>query len=225
MKNKLFLLIICLFLITGCDVKYDLVIDNDNFRENVTMSFLKSQTNYDDVSIYLSNRTPISNNADETRFYDSKIEEDNSYYNLIYDCNHDINTIRQSYFISNCYPNFSIQSSDDKITLSSGTDFRCINGDDALQSDSVEINITTKLKVLDNNADVVNGNTYTWNIDKNNYQSKSLDMVLQKSFDLNEIVVQNEASYLTGIIAVVIIVVLLIIFIFVKFKQRKNNKI
>ena len=136
-----------------------------------------------------------------------------------------MNTIRQSYFISNCYPNFSIQSSDDKITLSSGTDFRCINGDDALQSDSVEINITTKLKVLDNNADVVNGNTYTWNIDKNNYQSKSLDMVLQKSFDLNEIVVQNEASYLTGIIAVVIIVVLLIIFIFVKFKQRKNNKI
>lgn len=225
MKNKIILLIVCLFLITGCDIKYDLVIDNDSFKENVTMSFLKSQTDYNDVSIYLSNKTPISNNVGETRFYNAKIEESNAYYNLIYNYNHDVDTIRQSYFITNCYPNFNIQNSDDKIALSSGTGFRCINGDDALQSDSVEINITTKLKVLDNNADIVNGNTYTWNIDKNNYQNKSLDMILQKSFDLNEVVVQSEASYLTGIIAAFIVVILLVIFIFIKIKQRKNNKI
>ena len=38
MKKKILLFILCFFLVTGCDVKYDLTIDNDSYDEIVTLS-------------------------------------------------------------------------------------------------------------------------------------------------------------------------------------------
>lgn len=224
MKKKFILFIMCFFLVTGCDVKYDLTIDNDTFDETVTMSFLKSQTTYDDVSIYLENKTPISYNTSDI-YYDSSIEEDDNYYDLIYNYKHDFNGFIQSYFVTNCYPDFSIESNDKRITLYSGSQFMCFEGYDGLKADSVEINITTKLKVLNNNADEVNGNTYTWNIDDSNYENKPIEMTLEKAFQIEDVVSQSEASYLSFIIVTIIILVALVVVLFVKHKAKKNNNI
>ena len=224
MKKKFILFILCFFLVTGCDVKYDLTIDNNTFDETVTMSFLKSQTTYDDVSIYLENKTPISYSSSGI-YYDSKIEENDNYYDLIYNYKHDFDEFRQSYFVTSCYPNFSVQSNDKQIVLSSGSQFMCFAGDDGLNADSVEINITTKLKVLDNNADEVNGNTYTWRIDNSNYENKPIEMTIEKAFQIEDVVPQSEASYLTFIIVAAIVLVALIIVVFVRHKAKKNNNI
>lgn len=225
MKKKVLLFILCFFLVTGCDVKYDLTINNDSYDETITLSFLKSQNTYEDVSSYLEDKIPISYNPSERLYYNSKIEEDDNYYNLVYNYKHNTNTFMQSYFVSNCYPNFNIESNDEQIILSSGQQFTCFVGDDGLSADSVEINITTKLKVLKNNADESNGNTYTWNIDESNYNNKPIEMTLQKSFEIEDVVPQNEASNLSFIIVVAIIGVALIIYIFVRYKAKKNNNI
>ncbi len=127
--------------------------------------------------------------------------------------------------MTNCYPNFSIQSNDKQIILSSGSQFMCFAGDDGLRADSVEINITTKLKVLDNNADEVNGNTYTWSIDNSNYENKPIEMTLEKAFQIEDVVPKSEASYLTFIVVVSVVLVALVIVVFVKFKAKKNNNI
>lgn len=224
MKKKFILFILCFFLVTGCDVKYDLIIDNDTFDETVTMSFLKSQTTYDDVSIYLENKTPISYNSSGV-YYDSKIEESDNYYDLIYNYKHDFNEFRQSYFVTNCYPNFSIQSNDKQIILSSGSQFMCFAGDDGLKADNVEINITTKLKVLDNNADEVNDNTYTWRINNSNYENKPIEMTLEKAFQIEDVIPQSEASNLFLIITIAVFLVALVVVAFVKYKAKKNNNI
>lgn len=225
MKKKILLFILCFFLITGCDVKYDLTIDNDSYNETVTLSFLKSQNTYDEIATYLNNKTPISPNPSEGVYYDSKIEEDDNYYNLVYNYNHNIDSFKQSYFVSNCYSNFQVESTDKQIVLSTDRQFLCFEGDDGLSADSVEINITTKLKVLENNADVVNGNTYTWNIDSSNYENKPLEMTLQKSFEIEDVVPQNEASNLFLIIVIFILVIALLVFIFVRYKAKRNNNI
>lgn len=225
MKKKVLLFILCFFLVTGCDVKYDLTINNDSYDETITLSFLKSQNTYEDVSSYLEDKIPISYNPSERLYYNSKIEEDDNYYNLVYNYKHNTNTFMQSYFVSNCYPNFNIESNDEQIILSSGQQFTCFVGDDGLSADSVEINITTKLKVLENNADEINGNTYTWTIDESNYNNKPIEMTLQKSFEIEDVVPQNEASNLSFIIVVAIIGVALIIYIFVRHKAKKNNNI
>ena len=41
MKVKYLLVLICVFLLTGCDIEYDLTIDSDTFDESINMAFLK----------------------------------------------------------------------------------------------------------------------------------------------------------------------------------------
>lgn len=225
MKKKILLFILCLFLTTGCDIEYDLNINNNSYDETITMSFLKSQNNYSDISIYAENKTPITNNPDDNNYYESKIEDNENYYDLIYHYKHDLDSFRQSYFLSNCYPDFDIEDNDKQIVLSSGNTFMCFQGDDGLKADSVKVNIVTELKVLDNNADIVNGNTYTWTINENNYQNKPIEMLLEKSLEIEDIIPRSEASNLSFIVVAVIIFVALIVIVFVRHKAKKNNNI
>lgn len=224
--KKILIIIGCAFLLTGCDVTYNLTInDNNSFDEDITMSFLKSNTNYDDILVYRDNKTPVSKNSSEEKFYDSSVTENGNYYNLNYHYNHDIDGLKDSYFINNCYSNSSIVSTEDEITFSSGQNFSCFIGDDGLKADSVRINITTKLKVLDNNADEVNGNTYTWIISANNYLNKEINLTLKKNreFSLEAIDAEGSASSMTGIIVGIIILVGVLVYLFVRHQLRKNN--
>ena len=226
MGKKVFLILICAFLLTGCDVTYDLTIDgNENFKEKVTMSFLKSDTSYSDVSIYKDNKTPITNLTGETRYYNTSINDTGNFYDLVYDYNHDINSIKNSYFINNCYNGFTIYSNDNNIVLNSGKNFSCYFGDDGLKADKVIVNVTTELDVLENNADEVNGNTYTWNINENNYFSKVINMTLkrEKKNDLKISEVKDSSSFMFFIIAIAIIIVCGLVFLFIRWKLRKNN--
>ena len=226
MRKRLFLVLICLILLTGCDVTYDLTIDSsDNFKEKVTMSFLKSNTSYNDILVYKENKTPISNMENETKFYNSSIKDAGDYYNLIYDYDHDMNGIKSSYFISNCYHDFTIHNDNDNIVLNSGKNFSCFIGDDGLRADSVKVNITTKLDVLNNNADEVKGNTYTWILNENNYVDKEISMTLakEKNLNLETIEVQNSSSLIFLVVAIVIVVIGGLIFLLIRSKLRKNN--
>ena len=76
-----------------------------------------------------------------------------------------------------------------------------------------------------NNADIVNGNTYTWTINENNYQNKPIEMLLEKSLEIEDIIPRSEASNLSFIVVAVIIFVALIVIVFVRHKAKKNNNI
>ena len=240
MRKKL-LIILCIFFFTGCDVEYNLTIsDNNLFDENITMSFLKSNTNYDDVLIYKENKTPISGEPDEKEYYNSSVVNNGNYYDLIYTYKHDINSIRNSYFINNCYRDFSMIDNNNEIVFTSGNNFSCFNGDDGLQANSIKVNINTKLKVLKNNADEVNGDTYTWYINHSNYLTKSIDFTLEKNqsstsdftleknqsstsdftSNVNDV---NESSLFFAIVAGIIIIIFGFVYFFVKRKRKKNN--
>ena len=108
MKVKYLLVLICVFLLTGCDIEYDLTIDSDTFDESINMAFSKSDTNYDDVIIYRDNKTPISLDSDEKNFYNTSVTDDGNNYNLKYNYKHNISSFKNSYFLNNCYPNSMI---------------------------------------------------------------------------------------------------------------------
>ncbi len=230
--KRICLLFLCVFFISGCDVEYDLTINNNGiFDESVTMSFLKSDTDYNDVLAYKNSKIPVSRNVGDAPFYNSRVLDNGKYFDLIYSYTYDSDDISNSYFISNCFNGFDIVNNDDSLVLSSGNRFGCYIGDDGLKADSVKINITTELDVSYNNADEINGNTYTWNIDENNYLNKEINLTLKKDngFSLNNIensvVSNNDSSFIMGIIVVFIIVSGVLIYLFVKHRNRKNNDI
>ena len=228
---KKWLLIICLaFLMTGCDVTYNLTIDEDTFDENIVLSFPKSNTSYDDVSFYPDNKVPVYPTEEDKKFYNSKIVESVNSYDLIYSYSHDFYSLKNSYFINNCFHDMMITESDNQIIINSGDGFACFIGDDGLRADSMKININTKLKVIENNADSVNGDTYTWIINENNYLGKEIYFKVERNnksgglTTLKENIIKEDgASSLTIVIVLSIMIIGGLIYLFVRYKKNKNN--
>ena len=141
-------------------------------------------------------------------------------FDLVYDYVHDINSFRKSTFVDTCYPNMKITETDDEIRIESGKGFRCLNPDNGLITDHVDIAIVSELEVLENNADEVNDNTYSWTVNESNVQDKEVNLVLKRnkknSMDINYFLI-------FGIIGVLI--VMLGIGLFLISKNRQNNDI
>lgn len=218
MIKKLLLIFTCVFLLTGCDVTYDLTIDeNEVFKEKVTIPALKQDTNFETLTSYLKNKLPISISKYENNYYNSQIYVGDNYYNLIYDYDYNLTNVVNGYFIKLCFPNTNITSSSSEINVASGKGFNCMVVDENLIVDSVKVNITTELEVLENNADEVNGNTYTWNINNNNYLNKEVNIKLKKSNNS-----QDNVNYrlLFGIIFCILVIGGLCFFMY-----RRNKKI
>ena len=219
--KKLILIICLMFFVTGCDVSYELKINADEtFDEKTILSFLNQEMTMDDLSVYIKTNQPISNSRYEAKYYDSRIYTNGIYNDLIYDYVHNINSFRKSTFVDTCYPNMKITESDDEIKIESGKGFRCLNPDNGLITDHVDIAIVSELEVLENNADEVNGNTYLWTVNENNVQDKEVNLVLKrntKNFtDINYFLI-------FGIIGVIIVI--LGIGLFLISKNRRNNDI
>lgn len=216
--KKLLLVIVCIFMLTGCDIEYNLTIDNDSFDEKIVLSILKQDTSFENMTDYLKNKIPISNERYETKFYEPSIDVHENSYDLVYDYSYDLDSFKNGFFVNNCYTDINITEDGDILNISSGKDFRCLSPDNGLIADSAKINIKTKLEVLDNNADSVNGDTYTWNINRNNYETKTINLKLKK---VNE----NNFDFSFIIYIAIPIIIFGVIFVLAKNRIRKINKI
>ncbi len=229
MKKRLLFIICFVLLLTGCDVNYSVTINEDEtFDEKITMSFLKTPSDGNNLTIAEDDKTPISVMPNETKFYDSEIIDKGNTYDMVYTYNHDMDSIKTAYFIANCYPGMRITNDEEEIVINSGDGFACFIGDDGLKADSVKINITTKLKVLNNNADNVSGNTYTWVINENNYLAKNIYFRLERPNNNGglgtEIMKKDSASSLTAVVVLSIIIVAALIYLLVRYKRNKSNE-
>ena len=227
MKKKL-ILIIVLFTVTGCTAQYDLVIDESSFNESVTIKAPKESFGRDEIQVYSKQKIPITQEASQTPFYKSSLTEDNSNYYFKFNYSQNIDTINKGYFVTRCYQNANINETNKQIEISTSSEFSCINMDDGLRNDEAQINITTDLKVIKNNADKVNGNTYTWNINEENYKNKPINITMQKKQSMKDVVKnleRNSASKDLFIIYGGLALLLVLIILLVTIKLKNNNKI
>ena len=82
--------------------------------------------------------------------------------------------------------------------------------------DTLTINIKTKLKVLNSDADKVKGDTYTWYINQENKDNKPINIKISLAKSVN---------YTFLVILSGIIMVSLIVFIYIFIKGKQNNKL
>ncbi len=168
MKKKILLLIMATFLITGCDAKYKLVITGNKIDESITLlekNELISKTNIDQTleDIIATNSDVTSDfaayNFDKIEgLVNSGLILSNSY------ASHTFYNAR-SVILNRCYDNGSLIITTDKITILTSNDFKCF---DLVSGESnITFVISTNYKVTANNADLIEGDTYTWNIDPN----------------------------------------------------------
>ena len=228
MKNKLIILIVLLFMVTGCTAQYDLEIDDSTITETTTVKVPKTAMTKEEATVYSKQEIPITQDPKQKTFYNSSINENQNFYYLSFKYPHNFETFTNSYFVKQCYKEVTLTDNSKQIELSTSDLFMCINLQDGFHVDSAQINITTKLKVIDNNADEINDNTYTCNINENNYLNKPIKITIQKEKNLKNIaenIKVNRASTELFIIYGGISFILICIILLVIFKLKKNNKI
>lgn len=176
MKIKILIIILGIFLLTGCTANYTMEITKDTFDESIT---IEAYTNdlYDKNSLYASFKEEYPVYIDqEFMYYDPNNKNENySYYTKTYQelsngylfnyrYNYKLKDINRARAINMVYKTISIGYIDEE-------DFYYISLKDPIifinnnEITSININlIFNDAIIIENNADNINGSTYTWNL-------------------------------------------------------------
>lgn len=239
--KKNILVIICIFLLTGCNITYNLEIDENKLTESTNFYFSESDFNFES---YIQD-VEIKHFSSIDDFVDSVIDEDykafdgnfsNELYakkilnnetgkgmNLKYVYNYD--NYGKSNLLSYCGENIKYDNGEN-ISIDINDLSSCFMTDYGPWVDKISIKIKTNLKVSENNADKVKDNIYTWVARHDNYYNKSLKIVMQKNNRSEEKTFLNVGNMMIFVIFLLFIVFLgFIIYIFVRKKHISNNSI
>lgn len=225
------------FLLTGCTVDYNLNIDDSFIKEDI--SFVERNTNTFDIirpygTFWMDNisyrelmneymKMDVAATNDNLHFYNKNLITDNGLglhlkYNFAID-DYGLNKV-----VYNCYKYFNVDNENGIYTISTSKAFLCFNEDNPLL-EQVNVNIKTKYQVLENNANVVNGDTYSWIINKENADDSQIFIKFQTKNNrgLDNIISEDNQFLILilGVIGIVSIVVVTYIYL----KGKKNNKI
>ncbi len=221
-KIKLIFLVGLVFVITGCDVNYNLTIEENSMTESVDFLYDNTAENKSIIDNYLKSDYMAYYDMDSrtTHNYEKKeIENDNNVgMNLSYRFQGD--RLQNSSLLDMCYYKKSIVKTDDEIVITTDGKTTCFYKDTTRNIDRLVINITTDLKVTENNADEVDGNTYKWIIDDSNYQNHPITMKI----DLTE---KSGIPFVIIALCIIgsIVVLGVIILIHIRIKNKKNNEL
>ena len=183
-KYKIVLLIVILLSLTGCSFEYNMKIDTNTISEENIVYIPNTDKNdiKQEVEKLVSRYTGPTNSLG---MYKQSVIEDNNNFGMSYKKNYDtLNDYNNSLSFSICYDNYKLIKEKDKIVISTSKRFNCFNKYSEL--DDVTINIDSSLEVESSNADEVNGNIYTWNINKSNADNKPINIVLKPNTEQKE---------------------------------------
>ena len=229
-KNKIILLILVTLLFSGCSVKYDLFINEDlSVNEKVSASensyTLETETGVDPKTA--ANSLYDYYRIEGVKYSVSTVEKGSI---ITSKTSTSFNSLEdyEDYFKSDIAKEVNITRTGSNITLEFKQDVPLNDySSKSLIYDSIEVNINVPFKVIENNADKISGNTYTWNIKKDG-SLKDIKITFDKDrtetsrkFDLGflEINVQYSVLLACGIVLIILVIVL-----FVYIKNKKNNK-
>ena len=183
MKKLIPILVIFVFILSGCTSEYNLEISNSKVKENIKIEILDADIPKavpgievelnDRITPFIENdQYPIFNNKDIK--YKKKVTKvgDLTKVNLSYTYSH--NQFRNSNTFKTCFEKASFSKTRQGYDLDLSGSFYCLYGD------SIKINIKTNNVVLGNNADKVSGNVYTWVINDENVKDVDIHLSLSK---------------------------------------------
>jgi hypothetical protein len=226
MKNlkKIILSVLLLLLVSGCDAVYNVEIYNDTCKEDATIIEDNSSNWYDKNQYGGTFKDMLDEEYNHDNYYYSKkMISSETELGLNYKGKLSLSDYDTSSIVYRCYDYFSMTEQDDSIVISTSKHNLCF--DNYKWLDSLIVNVKTNHKVINNNADNVNGNTYTWNLTKYD-NDRSIQIELSK--DEYVFNYDNEILKKFGTVAIVagaIILVLIFVALYFYIKSKRANKI
>lgn len=223
------MLLIFVFLLSGCSVEYNLVINEDSSineeviaSENTNRLEAKTRLKGTQACNYLYNMYKRENENISIDY----TEDGSTTYGTARTIHNDIDDYA-SKFSSDIFENVELMKNDDEITITAVQKDELENDSSTSYIyDDIKVNITIPFVVIQNNADSISGNTYTWLIKKDEnrktieltYNDKVLPNSANIEINNNKYNLKYEYFIIGGIVLIVLVIVI-IIFI----KNKKNN--
>ena len=169
-KLKPLLLVVILFLLTGCKAKYELKINKDLTVEETLSAY--ETVDYFNINYTYYDRSEAIDSLYETMKEKLPVEyayvhnKDNTGIIATHNYKNIEQYLKENNFYKQFFENIDLTEKDSIISIESTGNFYKYNQQDfeRFAVDQFELRITTPLKVLKNNADKVENNTYIWNI-------------------------------------------------------------
>lgn len=226
MKNlkKIILSVLLLLFASGCDAIYNVEIYNDTCKEDVTIIEDDSNNWYDKNQYGATFKDMLDEEYNHDNYYYSKkMISSESELGLNYKGELSLIDYDTSSIVYRCYDYFTMAEKDESIVISTSNHNRCF--DNYKWLDNLTINVKTNHKVISNNADNINGNTYTWELSK--YDN---DRPIQIELSKDEYVFNydNEILKKFGTVAIVvgsITLLLILVALYFYIKNKRANKI
>ncbi len=223
--KKIILLIISLFLISGCSVKYDLDLTGseafekmqvlENNSTNEYFSTLKNFSGY--VEAYVNHQEPdVYTYNPDLEYYNFNDNSTAENVDFTLDYNFPKDQFKEGNIINTCYETIYFNEGE-TLNISTSSKFLCF--EKYISLDDVQINIKTDKLISEHNADKVTGNVYTWNITRNNANNKPI--ILNSTKASSTEVPENNTKLSLIIISITVFAFLILIIILFKYKNRK----
>lgn len=182
--KKIIMLLTLVVLLTGCSANVNLTITSSNIEEEVIVNaYSDASTTKQQVyskfkkyiPVFVS--SPMSDTEPDVKqtgieYYSRKVHDLGSGYSFVYDYKYNFNDYKNARTVALGFDSKTIQRDPVEKTIMISTDSSGLNFFDQYSSlESVTVNIKTNYKVKENNADVINGNVYTWVLRKGTKKS------------------------------------------------------
>ena len=228
--KKILLIIFILFMASGCKAEYNLTIDDiEKFTYEETGYLIANNKEeflglYDSIwptTAYMDSdyNSESPDKIPGTEYYEVESYQEKDEYKMKYHYVFPSNRFAESNGVRTGFYDFSLtkNETENTTTLDSGK----FNYEKFPGLEELKINITINNQVFVHNADSVNGNTYTWIINPNNFETARILL----SYQNNQIVEtnnnENKNFIITTLVFLLFMVAILIGYYFYKHKQRK----
>ena len=226
--KRLMILFFSLFTLVGCSIKYDLDLTEPN-TVNEQMEILEEDNSdeyFDTLKNYNGNIRTIYSEEDPDNF---EKDPDLDYYNVENNSDDNVADLKINYMfdseefsssniINSCYENINFINNDKYVDISTSSKFLCFKK--YITAREVEINIKTDKKITEHNADKVNGNTYTWLLNRTNAYNKPIRL---SSVTKGKEEKEENTKFNLIVILSVIGGFLILIFSLIIYKKHKYN--
>lgn len=219
--KKILIFVFFIFFLTGCSAKIDVDISNNSINQNflITLSSNESKNKTAFLTLYNS-FLQVEHSSELLANYNikDKVSLDKTEASIKYDLlNYD-----SDYALISCFDNSTIEF-DNSILSIDAKNFNCFKKYSSL--DSLTIEITTEYQVQTHNADQVNGNTYIYNITKQNNKNINFSLKYENYESKGNSVITNNNQSMMLIISLIAIIIFSLLLLFIYQKSKKNNKI
>lgn len=225
--KKVLLLVICLVLLTGCDITITNVVNNDGkvtetvvIEEDINDIYLENQSaeeySNDLISVYQDTLN------EEGYLYSSNVSNNSISVTLTKEFSNMCDYFDNSLFV-NASSNIKCQDINGNYEISGSVNYFTCEGDcmEPPVVDNATVTFDLRKKPLSSNASIINDNNYTW--DFSSYSSKDFELKVQNNNNVLNNAIRNTSNQTWIIISIIVIFIIITIgfMLFIKYKKTK----